>query len=178
MKKIMLVWLGGIFMSLLLGCSSVKVDMYKGEKPEFDFFNFFQGELTAEGFFQDRKGQIVKRIFCDMKGRMEGDWLIVDELFTYSDNTKETRTWKFKKGSDGRILEATAGDVKEVLKIDSAGYAFNMRYILNLKVGDSTYAMKMDDWMYRMNDRMVINKTKMSKLGIELGEVTLMIQKK
>jgi hypothetical protein len=31
----------------------------------------------------------------------------------------------------------------------------------------------MDDWMYLMNDRVMLNKARMSKLGIDLGEVTL-----
>jgi hypothetical protein len=31
----------------------------------------------------------------------------------------------------------------------------------------------MDDWMYLMNERVMLNKARMTKLGIHLGDVTL-----
>lgn len=165
-------------MAILSSCNSLKVNVYENEKPAFDFFKFFEGNVTADGFFQDRGGFIVKRMHVEMKGRMEGDLLIVDEDFTYSDGTKDQRTWKFKKSSDGRVIDASAPDVKEVNTVEVAGNAFHMNYVLNLKVGSSTYEVRMDDWMYRMNDTLIINKTKMSKFGVSLGEITLTIQKK
>ena len=37
----------------------------------------------------------------------------------------------------------------------------------------SIYEVQFDDWMYLMNDQIMINKASMSKFGIYLGEVTL-----
>jgi len=36
----------------------------------------------------------------------------------------------------------------------------------------------MDDWMYLMNDRVMLNKARMSKFGIHLGDVTLSFYKR
>jgi hypothetical protein len=33
--------------------------------------------------------------------------------------------------------------------------------------------VELDDWMYLMNDKVMINKAVMSKFGLRLGEVTL-----
>ena len=38
--------------------------------------------------------------------------------------------------------------------------------------------VQMDDWMYLMNDRVMLNKASMSKLGIHLGDVTLSFQRR
>lgn len=52
---------------LLTSCSSINVSEYKDQKPDFDFENFFSGELEANGVFQSRSGKIIKKIHCIMK---------------------------------------------------------------------------------------------------------------
>ena len=44
---------------------------------------------------------------------------------------------------------------------------------MDLLVGDSSYHVKFEDWMYLMDDKVMLNKSKMYKFGIYLGEVTL-----
>jgi hypothetical protein len=53
------------------------------------------------------------------------------------------------------------------------GNAFNWRYTLRLPVDGRTYDVQFDDWMYLMDDRVMLNKAVMSKFGLRLGEVTL-----
>ena len=38
--------------------------------------------------------------------------------------------------------------------------------------------VQFDDWMYLMNDKVMLNKAVMSKFGIKLGEVTLSFVKR
>jgi hypothetical protein len=38
--------------------------------------------------------------------------------------------------------------------------------------------VQFDDWMYLMDDKVMLNKAEMSKFGIRLGEVTLSFIKK
>jgi hypothetical protein len=169
--------LSTVVLFLALGCSSVKITDYSQEKPEFDLFQFFNGAAIADGVFQDRSGKVIRRMHVEMQGRIEGRTLIIDEDFTYSDGTKSKRSWKFTKKEDNS-LQATAADVVTVDKIETSGFAFNMRYILRLPYGDSTIDVKMNDWMYRLSENQIINKTEMSKFGVRLGEVTLTISKK
>ena len=43
---------------------------------------------------------------------------------------------------------------------------------------DQVYEVQFDDWMYRMGDKVVLNKATMSKFGWRLGEVTLSFTKR
>jgi hypothetical protein len=54
-----------------------------------------------------------------------------------------------------------------------AGNAFNWRYTLALKVDGRTWNVDFDDWMYLIDDRVMLNRATMSKFGVRLGEVLL-----
>ena len=60
----------------------------------------------------------------------------------------------------------------------AAGNALNWRYTLKLPVDGTVYEVQFDDWMYLMDERVMLNKAVMSKFGIRLGEVTLAFYKK
>jgi len=45
-------------------------------------------------------------------------------------------------------------------------------------VDGSIYDVQFDDWMYLVDERVMLNKAAMSKFGIRLGEVTLAFNKK
>jgi hypothetical protein len=45
-------------------------------------------------------------------------------------------------------------------------------------VDGKVYEVHFDDWMYLMDDKLMLNKAAMSKFGIHLGEVTLSFYKK
>jgi hypothetical protein len=59
----------------------------------------------------------------------------------------------------------------------AAGNALNWRYTLALPVDGKVYEVQFDDWMYLMDERVMLNKAVMSKFGMFLGEVTLSFQK-
>jgi hypothetical protein len=44
-------------------------------------------------------------------------------------------------------------------------------------VGEHTWNVEFDDWMYLMDEQTMLNKSKMSKWGFDLGEVTLAFSK-
>ena len=48
---------------------------------------------------------------------------------------------------------------------------------MRLPVGDTTYDVQFDDWMYLMEGKVMLNKASMSKLGFHLGDVTLSFYK-
>ena len=54
-----------------------------------------------------------------------------------------------------------------------SGNAFHWRYTLALPVDGRVVEVQFDDWMYLMNDRVMLNKAAMRKFGVHLGEVTL-----
>jgi hypothetical protein len=54
-----------------------------------------------------------------------------------------------------------------------SGNAFRWGYTLALPVDGRVWNVEFDDWMYLMDDRVMLNKATMSKWGVKLGEVTL-----
>jgi len=162
---------------LLSACAAPTVDDYAAEKPTLDLKTYFDGPLVAHGMFTDRSGKVVRRFTVQMTGTWSGNQGTLDERFTYSDGKTERRVWRLTDEGNGRWT-GRADDVVGQAEGRAAGNALNWRYTLRLPVDDSVYEVQFDDWMYLMDDRVMLNKAVMSKFGIRLGEVTLAFYKK
>jgi hypothetical protein len=119
---------------------------------------------------------VVRRFTVLMKCQWTGDEGVLDEAFTYSDGKTERRVWRLKKLPGGKYT-GTAGDVVGVAQGQASGNAFQWAYTLKLPVDDKVYEVQFDDWMYLIDERVMLNRAVMSKFGIRLGEVTLSFQK-
>lgn len=168
MKKIGLI----STIALVTGCSSISVKEYKNEKPVLQLESYLNGNIDAYGFFQDRSGKIVKRFKVVMKANWKNGVGTLDEDFIYSDGTKSKRVWTIKNLGNNKY-SGTAADVVGEAKGETAGNAFQWKYTLDLPVDGKNYHVQFDDWMYLMDDNIMLNKSKMYKFGIYLGEVTL-----
>ena len=163
--------------SLLVGCASAPTPAdYAAEKPVLDLKSYFNGELVAHGIFTDRSGKVVRRFTVQMTGSWQGNQGTLDERFTYSDGKTERRVWRLTDEGGGRWA-GRADDVIGVAEGRLAGNALNWRYTMALPVDGSVYEVQFDDWMYLMDQRVMLNKAVMSKFGIRLGEVTLSFSK-
>jgi hypothetical protein len=162
---------------LLSACAGPRVDDYADQKPVLDLKTYFNGELVAHGVFSDRSGKVVRRFEVQMTGTWSGSQGTLDERFTYSDGKTERRVWRLTDEGNGR-WSGRADDVVGVAEGRAAGNALNWRYTLRLPVDGSVYEMQFDDWMFLMDERVMLNKAVMSKFGIRLGEVTLAFYKK
>ena len=156
----------------LQGCAGQKLADYASEKPLLDLREYFNGTLDAWGIFQDRSGQIVRRFSVLMLCNWEGNIGTLDERFTYSDGSTEQRIWRLERHADGRYT-GTAADVMGQASGQTVGNAFRWSYTLRLPVGDTTYDVQLDDWMYLIDDRVMLNRARMSKFGFHVGDLTL-----
>jgi hypothetical protein len=163
--------------ALLAGCASPQPSDYAAEKPSLDLKQYFNGELVAHGLFTDRSGKVTRRFVVQMTGTWQGSQGTLDERFTYSDGKTERRVWRLVDRGNGRY-EGRADDVVGVAQGVAAGNALNWRYTLALPVDGRVWEVQFDDWMYLMDDRVMLNKAVMSKFGLRLGEVTLAFTKK
>jgi Protein of unknown function (DUF3833) len=154
------------------GCASPQVQLYAQEKPALDLRTYFNGKVDAWGVFTDRSGQVVKRFTVEMDCSWQGDEGVLDEAFVYSDGTRQRRIWKLRAGPNGSYT-GTADDVVGQARGQVSGNAFRWGYTLALPVDGRIWEVDFDDWMYLMDDRVMLNKATMSKWGIRLGEVTL-----
>ncbi|HEN8711872.1 MULTISPECIES: DUF3833 domain-containing protein [Pseudomonas] len=162
---------------LLLGsCGNVEVDHYAREKPALDLVTFFSVPVQAWGMFQNRSGEVVKRFDVRIDSRREGDRLILDEHFVYSDGTRQRRIWTLTPDGPGR-WRGRAGDVIGEARGEVAGNALHWRYRLDLPVDGRHWEMDIDDWMYLMDEDTLINRSSMRKLGVEVGQITLFFRR-
>ncbi len=161
----------------LAGCAGPQPADYAAEKPVLDLKTYFNGDLTAHGIFTDRAGKVARRFTVVMTGTWTGNQGVLDERFTYSDGKTERRVWRLTDLGNGRYSGRADDVVGEAVGI-AAGNALNWKYTLRLPVDDKVYDVQFDDWMYLMDERVMLNKAVMSKFGIRLGEVTLSFYKK
>ena len=161
---------------LLAACAGPQPADYAAEKPLLDLAQYFNGRLNAHGVFTDRSGQVVKRFTVVMDGSWQGNQGVLDEDFTYSDGTKQRRIWRLTKLDGGRYT-GTADDVVGTAQGQAAGNAFNWKYTLQLPVDGKIIEVQFDDWMWLIDERVMLNKAVMSKFGVTLGEVTLAFTK-
>jgi starvation-inducible outer membrane lipoprotein len=161
--------------ALLTGCATPP-QTYRTEKPELDLARYFDGKVQASGMFQDRFGKVVQRFTVDIEGHWNGAVGTLDERFLYSDGTRERRVWTVTRTAEHEY-RGTAADVVGEARGEAWGNALNWRYTLRLKVGANTWDMQFDDWMFMIDDRVMLNRATMSKFGIELGQVTIAFHK-
>lgn len=162
---------------LLAGCASVEPSKYANEQPKLDVQQYFNGTLDAWGMFQDRSGKVVKRFRVVMKCRWKGDTGTLDEDFTYSDGTKQKRVWTLRKTGPDRFIGTAADVVGEAVGVVS-GNALRWQYVLALPVNGTVYNVSMEDWMFLMDDKVMLNRAEMSKFGVKVGAVTLSFAKR
>jgi hypothetical protein len=161
----------------LAGCAGPQISDYASEKPALDLRSYFNGTLDAYGVFTDRSGAVVKRFTVVMRCTWTGEDGVLDEDFTYSDGTTQKRIWRLKHLGNGRY-SGTADDVVGSALGETQGNSFRWGYTLALPVDGSVWNVEFDDWMYLMDQRVMLNKATMSKFGIRLGEVTLSFVKR
>jgi len=159
------------------GCASQHIDSYANDKPVLDLQEYFNGTLDAYGVFTDRSGTVVKRFTVVMQCSWQGNEGVLDEDFLYSDGTRQKRIWRLTKRADGRYT-GRADDVVGEAQGESRGNAFHWTYTLSLPVDGRVFDVQFDDWMYRMSDKVMLNKATMRKFGVRLGEVTLSFTKR
>lgn len=169
-------WLLGAS-AALAGCAGPDVARYAAEKPALDLREYFDGRIDGWGLFTGRHGEVVRRFKVVIDARWQGDEGVLDEDFTYSDGTKQRRIWRLTRGADGRYT-GRADDVVGVAEGQVRGNALQFRYTLALPVDGRTWHVEMDDWMYLVDEEVLLNRTEMSKFGIRLGEVTLSFRRR
>ena len=150
---------------------------YAAEKPELDLSRYFNGTLDADGMFQDRSGKVVKRFHVVIEASWKGPVGTLDERFTYSDGSTQRRVWTVTK-LDANHYSGRADDVVGEASGEARGNALRWKYVMALPVDGKVYNVDFDDWMFLMDDRVMLNRSVMSKFGFRLGEVSLSFRKR
>ena len=163
----------------LLSCSNITPKDYQNNEPKLDIRSYLKGKVKAWGMLQDRSGKVTRRFVVDMEGKWQGNEGVLEEYFTFDDGEKSERIWKISFIDDHNFT-ASAGDVIGKAKGSQYGNAMQMEYVLDLEVDKAKgtkYKVKLDDWMYLLDDDVLVNKSKIKKFGITFARLTIFFQK-
>jgi len=149
---------------------------FEDSKPELVLEDFFEGETRAWGVFEDRFGNLRAQFTVDIKGTWEDQTLTLEEDFIYASGRKDRRVWAISKQSDGRY-EGRAEDVVGVATGRAAGNAFNWSYVMDLPVGNRTFRVRFNDWLWLQESGVLINRARVTKFGVEIGQVSIFFLK-
>lgn len=161
-----------LLLAPLAACASMTPADFAARTPQMKLEEYFNGTSTAYGMFLDRAGNVKRQFKVAMHGAFDGTVLKLDEDFTYDDGEKQERHWTFRKTSD-HDWEGTAPDVIGPAFGHWDGNAYEMHYTADLKAGDSTYRLNFDDWLFRQSDNIVLNNARVTKYGLDVGQVQL-----
>ena len=163
-------------LGMLQSCSSVPVSEYADNSPTMVVEEFFNGSLKAHGIVKDRSGKVTRYFNASIKA----DWVdgvgTLDEVFKFDDGEEQNRIWKLTRDESGGYV-GSANDVVGSSQLEVSGNSLFLDYVLRIPYDDGTLDLNIDDRMYLVSDRVLINESVMTKWGIKVGQITLVIEK-
>ena len=154
----------------------MKPEDFKDTKPVMNIEKYFEGPVKAWGILQNRNGKVIRQFKADMFGILKEDTLILKEDFYWTDGEQQKRTWKIKK-IDENNYEGSASDVVGVAKGFQYGSAFKFEYILSVPFKGKNIKISFDDWIFKQDEKVAINRATLTKFGFKVGELTVLFRK-
>lgn len=167
----------GILMLAVSGCAGVDVKQFANNTPKLDLYQYFLGATTGWGIVLDRGGSLTRQFVVSIDGQVDsGGSLTLVEDFAWSDGERSQRIWRISKEGE-HSYAGSAGDVIGTAQGIGYGNVLNWEYVLAVESDGSTWNVDFDDWMFLQPDSVLINKTTMSKFGVNVGEVIIVFRK-
>ena len=176
-KKLLLFFLiFVIFFIFLNKKDDMKPEDFKNTEPVMRIESYFDGNVKAWGILQDRKGKVTRQFKANMFGKFEDNVLTLDEEFFWKDGEKQKRIWKIKKIDEHNYI-GTAPDVVGEAKGFSYGSAFKFEYDLLIPIKGKNIKIRFDDWIFKQDEEVAINRATLTKFGFKVGELTVVFKK-
>ena len=172
----MRILLSFILIFLLSNCRDMNPEEYKNTEPKIKIEEYFLGNVKAWGIFQSRSGKVKRQFTAKMNGSFDGQDFILNEDFNWNDGEKQQRRWTIKKTGDNNY-DGTAADVVGVAKGVSYGSAFKFEYNLLIPFKNKKIKVRFDDWIFKQDDKVAINRAIVTKFGFKVGELTVFFVK-
>lgn len=160
----------------LSGCKGHELQQYSGMQPAFSPEEFFNGPMTAHGVLKNRSGEVTRTFNATIEASWKDGVGTLVERFEFNNGEVQLRTWILAPQGDGRYT-ATAGDVLGNGDAETNGNAFHLNYTLQIQHNGKPLALSVDDWMFRINQDVVINRSTLHKWGFQVGSIELVILK-
>ena len=180
MKKALLIFILLIIIAALIKSNlfndNMKPEDFKNTEPEIKIEKYFEGQVKAWGILQDRKGRVTRQFEANMIGKFENNILTLEEDFFWKDGETQRRVWKIKKIDEHNYI-GTAPDVVGEAKGVSYGPAFKFEYNLMIPFKGKNIKIRFDDWIFKQDEKVAINRATLTKFGFKVGELTVFFEK-
>jgi hypothetical protein len=163
-------------MGVIAACSSVPVSEYAENRPVMVVEDFFDGSLSAHGIVKNRSGKVIRYFNASIDASWEDGVGTLDEVFRFDDGEEQKRIWRLVRNDSGGYI-GSANDVVGTSRLEVAGNSLFLDYVLRIPYEDGTLDLHIDDRMYLVSERVLINESVMTKWGFEVGQITLVIKK-
>ena len=171
---------GAVLVALSLGiasCARKDVSTLAGYQPRLVLEEFFAGQSVAYGIFEDRFGNLRRQFRVNLSGTLDGNRLVLDEEFLYDDGERASRRWtidRLESASDGTVTyTGRAADANAAAQGMQIGNALNWQYDITLELSGMSLDVHFDDWIYKQDEDIAINRAFVTKFGVEIGSVTI-----
>ena len=168
-----------ILLFLITSCSNnsaMKPEDFKNKEPRLIIEEYLSGNVKAWGVLQNRSGKVTRQFSADLDGTWDGKQLILKEKFNWDDGEVQDRELTITK-IDEHNYEGTAGDVVGKAIGYSYGPAFKFEYVLLVPVKGKELKITFDDWIFKQDERVAINRATMTKFGFKVAELTVVFVK-
>ena len=155
---------------------NMKPEDFKNTEPELKIEKYFEGQVKAWGILQDRNGKVIRQFNANMLGKFENNILTLEEDFFWKDGETQRRVWKIKKIDEHNYI-GTAPDVVGEAKGVSFGSAFKFEYDLMIPFKSKNIKIRFDDWIFKQDEKVAINRATLTKFGFKVGELTVFFEK-
>ena len=157
----------------LAGCASTPVSKFAGGTPSMAPPDWMAGTVEGYGVIVDRFGTVKSQFHAHEVGVWDAParTLTLTETIFYlqGDRTPPMhRVWRFVEQSPGRWT-GTANDVIGTAAAAQAGNAWHLMFRQLLPVGGHRIAVSVDDWRYREAGNVAVDRSVITKLGVELA---------
>ncbi len=168
---------------ILTACGGPVIEDYRDGTPRLKAERFFSGPLTAHGIVKDRSGEVIRTFNAELTGQWQNGRGELRERFVFDDGEVQYRTWTLTPqpaagiAGEGETYIGRAGDVVGDARVRTLGNAMFINYTLRIPYDGETLDVVVDDRMYRVSDKVLINESRLSKWGFYVGEIVLTIIK-
>ncbi len=155
---------------------NMKPEDFQGTEPVIKIEEYFVGQVKAWGLLQNRNGKVTRQFKADMLGKFENGILTLEEDFYWTDGEKQKRIWKIEK-LDENNYKGSAPDVVGNARGYQYGSAFKFEYDLLVPFKSKNIKVSFDDWIFKQDEKVAINRATLTKFGFKVGELTVFFLK-
>lgn len=174
-----LIWIAvGMFAAFLLvhliqrncGFRAQTPDDYASYGPGFDIRERFCGPMHCEGVIYGPLGRVTSRFIAEFHADWNGNTGTMKEVFHYDSGQIQNREWTLCVDNNGRI-SATAPDVLGAGTGQQSGASVVLNYTIRLTKDAGGHALNVTDWMYLMENGVIMNRSQFRKFGVKVAEL-------